>query len=114
MRLSVKPLAIAGLALSILSCAHLVGQASSLPMGCGQAGSLPHDGSDVRTPAPERPNLIFITADDLGYGDLACYGQRKIKTPHIAIADRRLPIADLSEQSAIGDRQSTRRWKAHP
>ncbi|MGH7202303.1 MAG: sulfatase-like hydrolase/transferase, partial [Planctomycetaceae bacterium] len=34
--------------------------------------------------AAERPpNLVFIMADDLGYGHLGCYGQRKIKTPHI-------------------------------
>ena len=31
----------------------------------------------------EKPNIIFILADDLGYGDLGCYGQEKFKTPHI-------------------------------
>lgn len=29
------------------------------------------------------PNVIYILADDLGYGDLSCYGQEKLKTPNI-------------------------------
>ena len=29
------------------------------------------------------PNIIYIMADDLGYGDLGCYGQKVIRTPHI-------------------------------
>ena len=30
-----------------------------------------------------RPNVVFILADDLGYGDLSCYGQEKFATPNI-------------------------------
>ena len=31
----------------------------------------------------QKPNIIFILADDLGYGDLGVYGQKEIQTPHI-------------------------------
>ena len=33
--------------------------------------------------AADRPNVIFILADDLGYGELGCYGQRLIQTPNL-------------------------------
>lgn len=37
-----------------------------------------------RTPKRKnQPNIIFILADDLGYGDLSCYGQQKFQTPNI-------------------------------
>jgi arylsulfatase A-like enzyme len=40
--------------------------------------AFPCSAEDVR-----KPNIIFILADDLGYGELGCYGQKIIQTPHI-------------------------------
>jgi len=38
---------------------------------------------DSRRASSIKPNIIFILADDLGYGDLGCYGQETIRTPNL-------------------------------
>ena len=35
------------------------------------------------TVASARPNVVFIFADDLGWGDLGCYGHPRLKTPYL-------------------------------
>jgi arylsulfatase A-like enzyme len=51
--------------------------------------------------AADRPNIIFILADDLGYGDLGCYGATRVKTPNLdKLAARGLRFTDAHSSSA--------------
>jgi arylsulfatase A-like enzyme len=52
--------------------------------------------------AAERPNIIFILADDIGYGDLGCYGATKVRTPNLdKLASQGIRFTDAHSPSAV-------------
>jgi len=51
--------------------------------GLGTAAFMLRPGRTLAGRANRRPNIVYILADDLGYGHLGCYGQKEIKTPAI-------------------------------
>jgi len=57
----------------LVGCSLFLGQCTSQPTATTESESEP----------ASPPNIIYILADDLGYGDLSCYGQTKFSTPHI-------------------------------
>ncbi len=59
-------------------------------------------GQNTNPPAPRKPNIIFILADDLGYGDLGCYGQTRIKTPNLdKLASEGMRFTDFYAGSTV-------------
>lgn len=52
--------------------------------------------------AADRPNIVFILADDIGYGDLGCYGATKIQTPNIdRLAAQGLRLTDAHSMASV-------------
>ena len=49
-----------------------------------------------------KPNIVFILADDIGYGDFGCYGATKVKTPNVdRLAAEGLRFTDAHSASAV-------------
>jgi len=65
----------------VLNSKHFVGLLLAAWLAVISAVAQSTNGSPP--PAPRRASIIFILADDLGYGDLGSYGQDRIKTPNL-------------------------------
>jgi len=71
-------------------------------MGTIGALSLSSKFNILKNAPQRRPNILFILADDLGYGDLGCYGQKRIKTPNIdKLADEGMRFTDCYAGSTV-------------
>ncbi len=53
------------------------------PLGCMVANGQEATQKEAEAPDCERPNVIIIYADDLGYGDLECFGAKNVETPNV-------------------------------
>jgi len=59
-------------------------------------------GPQDRSGRPDRPNFVLIMADDLGYGDLGCYGSRRTETPNLdALAAEGLRFTDYHSNGPV-------------
>jgi len=72
---------------------NILGLIVFLLMGCGQSKSIAQ---------AKLPNVVYILVDDLGYGDVGCYGATKVKTPNIdKLASEGKIFTDAHSASAV-------------
>ena len=56
-----------------------------------------------------KPNIIFILADDIGYGDFGCYGAIKVRTPNVdRLASEGLRFTDAHSVASVCTPSRTR------
>ncbi|HVX85926.1 MAG TPA: arylsulfatase [Phycisphaerae bacterium] len=74
----------------------MAGLLAAAVAGCSQGQTASNaNAQNTKTSASQSPNVVFILADDLGYGDLGCYGQTQIQTPHMdALATNGMKFTD--------------------
>jgi arylsulfatase A-like enzyme len=66
----------------------------------GACGALPAAARAAEAPA--RPNVVIILADDIGYGDLGCYGATRVKTPNLdRLAKAGMRFTDAHAPAAV-------------
>lgn len=70
-------------------------------LACGVTLATTTYGDDSQT-TPRRPNFVLILADDLGYGDLSCYGNTEVPTPHIdRLASQGMRFTDFHSSGTV-------------
>ena len=75
--------------------------AVALPVAVVVLSQLIH-APEIRGESTERPNIILIMADDLGYGDVGCFGSERFETPNIdSIAEDGIRLTDFHSNGAV-------------
>ena len=94
-------------------------------MACTAAAALHFCAQDVgaKTASSGRPNIVVILADDLGYGDLGCYGAGKVQTPNcdrlardgVRFTDAHSPasVCTPTRYNLLTGRYAWRTWEPH-
>jgi hypothetical protein len=69
---------------------------------CACNAEVPEANKESPAMPTDAPNIILINADDLGYGDVGCYGATKVQTPNIdRIAKEGRRFTDAHSSSAV-------------
>src|SRR3954447_11798139 len=69
---------------------------------CAALFTIPVFAADAAPAAAKKPNILVILADDIGYGDISCYGATKVKTPNLdKLAAQGIRFTDGYAPSAV-------------